>query len=75
MSTYDDQFIAKLTSEKEFSMFRSIAKSYFEYMSQNQFESQPSLLCKIYGVFEIMVRGENYFYLIMENLYYPILSS
>ena len=43
-------------------------------MMRLYFEGKPSLLCKIYSLFEVHLKGEDYYYVIMENLFYNIKS-
>ncbi|CAD8079942.1 unnamed protein product [Paramecium sonneborni] len=65
--------VKKLDDEKEFRMFEQFALEYFRQMHRHFYESQkPSLLCKIFGMYEIRDKGNPEFYLIMENLYYGI---
>ncbi|CAD8163062.1 unnamed protein product [Paramecium pentaurelia] len=65
--------VKKFDDEKEFRMFEQFALDYFRQMHRHFYESQkPSLLCKIFGMYEIRDKGSPEFYLIMENLYYGI---
>ncbi|CAD8154134.1 unnamed protein product [Paramecium octaurelia] len=65
--------VKKFDEEKEFRMFEQFALDYFRQMHRHFYESQkPSLLCKIFGMYEIRDKGNPEFYLIMENLYYGI---
>ncbi|CAD8158468.1 unnamed protein product [Paramecium pentaurelia] len=65
--------VKKFDDEKEFRMFEQFALDYFRQMHRHFYESQkPSLLCKIFGMYEIRDKGNPEFYLIMENLYYGI---
>ena len=41
-------------------------------MSKSHFENQPSLLVKIYGMFKIEMKNQNYFFLAMENLWFGL---
>ncbi|CAD8090951.1 unnamed protein product [Paramecium sonneborni] len=65
--------VKKFDDEKEFRMFEQFALDYFRQMHRHFYESQkPSLLCKIFGMYEIRDKGYPEFYLIMENLYYGV---
>lgn len=51
-------------------MFKKFALDYFKHMHRHFSESKPSLLTKIFGMFEIRDRGSVEYYLVMENLLY-----
>lgn len=66
----DELFVfKKLQFDKEFVMFRGFAMEYFKHMWRLSYENKPSLLGKIYGMFEIRTRNNVGFYLAMENLF------
>jgi len=50
-------------------MFKKFAMDYFRHIHRHLLE-KPSLLSKIYGMFEIRDRGTTEYYLVMENLFY-----
>ncbi|CAD8201944.1 unnamed protein product [Paramecium pentaurelia] len=67
----DELFVfKKLEQDKEFMMFKQFALDYFKHMYRHFYESKPSLLSKIFGMFEIRDRGQTEYYLVMENLYF-----
>jgi hypothetical protein len=61
--------IKKFSNNKEFYMFKSFAMEYFKHMWRLMYENKPSLLSKIYGMFEVRERNEIGYYLVMENLF------
>ncbi len=66
----DNLFVMKkFSSGKEFLMFKQFAMEYFKHMWRLTYESKPSLLGKILGMFEIREKNTSGFYLVMENLY------
>lgn len=66
----DDMFIIKKFPEgKETSMFQKFAMDYFNHMWRLCYENKPSLLGKIFGMFEVKEKGNVGYYLIMEYLY------
>ena len=48
-------------------MFKKFAMNYFEHMQRHIFDNKPSLLSKIYGMFEVKDKTTEY-YIVMENL-------
>ena len=50
-------------------MFREFALEYFKHMWRLSYENKPSLLSKIYGMFEVRSKNHTGFYLAMENLF------
>jgi hypothetical protein len=66
----DDLFIMKkFLSGREFGMFKQFAMEYFKHMWRLTYESKPSLLVKILGMFEIREKNSIGYYLVMENLF------
>jgi len=54
----DELFVfKKLQLDKEFVMFRDFAMEYFKHMWRLSYENKPSLLSKIYGMFEVRSKG------------------
>lgn len=75
MKTADDRLILKELSHAEFDAFVAFAPSYFEYMSQALFHDLPTVLAKIFGVYQITMRRAQssqvrMYVLVMENLFY-----
>jgi len=76
LKTLDDRLILKELSHGEFDSFVNFAPSYFEYMSQALFHDLPTVLSKIFGVYQITIRNTStsqqvkMYVLVMENLFY-----
>lgn len=75
LKTADDRLILKELSHAEFDAFVAFAPSYFEYISQALFHDLPTVLAKIYGVYQITMRRTQssqvrMYVLVMENLFY-----
>jgi 1-phosphatidylinositol-3-phosphate 5-kinase len=49
----DELFVFKRVKESEFFMFDDFAPSYFEYSHRSVFQDKPTVLNKIFGMFEI----------------------
>lgn len=54
--TLDDRFVLKEMSKTEVTIFENFAPNYFEYISQCQSNSQPTLLAMIFGVFKVIIK-------------------
>ena len=66
----DELFIfKKLSLDREFTMFKDFAMEYFKHMWRLSYENKPSLLSKIFGMFEIRSKNGVGYYLAMENLF------
>lgn len=76
LKTSDDRLILKELSHAEFDSFINFAPSYFEYMAQALFHDLPTVLAKIFGVYQIIIRSTQksqpikMYVLVMENLFY-----
>lgn len=49
----DGRFVMKIISRTELYMFNDFAPAYFEYMSKAMFHGLPTVLCKIFGLFQV----------------------
>lgn len=76
LKTLDDRFILKELSKSEMEAFVKMARDYFGYFEKVLFQGLPSVLAKIFGVYQIQVKSStsNKSYTIdvvlMENLFY-----
>ncbi|GMM35243.1 1-phosphatidylinositol-3-phosphate 5-kinase [Saccharomycopsis crataegensis] len=76
LKTLDDRLIIKQLSEPEFESFVKMAPSYFEFVSQSLFHDLPSVISKIFGFYQLVIKnsssGKNIKMnvIIMENLFY-----
>ncbi|RWS02330.1 Csa-PIP kinase-like protein [Dinothrombium tinctorium] len=72
----DDRFILKEMTSTEFQSFLSMAKSYFDYVTNSISESKPTLLAKIVGVYKISFKNilnnsaSKLYILVLENIFY-----
>ena len=53
-------------------MFKVFSQNYFKYLWKNIYNEKPSLLAKIFGMFEIQISNISYYYIVMENIFYGI---
>lgn len=72
IKSFDNLFIFKELEKKEFLMFFNYAQSYFDYIWKSSYKKRPSVLTKIYGLYEVKLKNSRYYYICMENLFLGI---
>ncbi|KAF1934005.1 uncharacterized protein M421DRAFT_97031 [Didymella exigua CBS 183.55] len=75
LKTLDDRFILKSLSPIEVQAFFKFAPNYFAFTHQNLFRQLPSVIAKMFGLFQVQIktptgRDFDWFMLVMENLFY-----
>jgi len=70
IKTYDQKFVFKQLDKKEFSMLLGFTPKYLKYMWESNNKKQPSLLCKIYGIYEIQYEKKTKYLIAMENMFF-----
>ena len=76
LKTLDDRFVLKSLSPVETQSFLKFAPNYFQIMSEAFFHELPSVIAKMLGFYQIIVKNSvtgveyNWYLLIMENLFY-----
>lgn len=76
LKTLDDRFILKSLSPIETQSFLKFAPNYFQIMSEAFFHELPSVIAKMLGFYQIIIKNPvtgveyNWFLLLMENLFY-----
>ncbi|KAK5948704.1 Mitochondrial distribution and morphology protein 12 [Knufia fluminis] len=76
LKTLDDRFVLKSLSPVETQSFLKFAPNYFQIMSEAFFHDLPSVIAKMLGFYQIIVKNpitgveHNWFLLVMENLFY-----
>ena len=76
LKTLDDRFVLKSLSPIETQAFLRFAPAYFRIMSESLFHELPSVIAKMLGFYQIIIKNPvtgiefNWFLLIMENLFY-----
>lgn len=76
LKTLDDRFVLKSLSPIETQAFLKFAPAYFQIMSEAFFHELPSVIAKMLGFYQIVIRNPvtgveaNWFLLVMENLFY-----
>ena len=76
LKTLDDRFVLKSLSQIETQAFLRFAPAYFQIMSEALFHELPSVIAKMLGFYQIIIKNPvtgvefNWFLLIMENLFY-----
>lgn len=76
LKTLDDRFVIKSLQEVELKAFTRFAPDYFAFMSQTLFHGVPSVIAKMFGLFQVMIKNPatgvefSSYLLVMENLFY-----
>jgi 1-phosphatidylinositol-3-phosphate 5-kinase len=76
LKTLDDRFILKSLSPIETQSFLKFAPNYFQIMSEAFFHELPSVIAKMLGFYQIVIKNPitgveyNWYLLVMENLFY-----
>ena len=76
LKTLDNRFMIKSLQEVELKAFTKFAPDYFNFMSYTLFHGVPSVIAKMFGVFQVNIRNPatgvdfSYYLLVMENLFY-----
>jgi 1-phosphatidylinositol-3-phosphate 5-kinase len=75
LKTLDDRFVLKSLSPIEVQAFFRFAPNYFAFTHQNLFKGLPSVIAKMFGLFQVQIRTPtgrdfDWFMLVMENLFY-----
>ncbi|KAF2729504.1 hypothetical protein EJ04DRAFT_580581 [Polyplosphaeria fusca] len=75
LKTLDDRFVLKSLSPIEVNAFFRFAPNYFAFTHQNLFKGLPSVIAKMFGLFQVQIktptgRDFDWFMLVMENLFY-----
>lgn len=76
LKTLDDRFVLKSLSPIETQAFLRFAPAYFRIMSEALFHELPSVIAKMLGFYQIIIKNPatgvefNWFLLVMENLFY-----
>jgi 1-phosphatidylinositol-3-phosphate 5-kinase len=76
LKTLDDRFVLKSLSPIETQSFLKFAPNYFQIMSEAFFHELPSVIAKMLGFYQIIIKNPitgveyNWYLLLMENLFY-----
>ena len=76
LKTLDDRLILKSLSQIETQSFLRFAPAYFELMGEALFHELPSVIAKMLGFYQVVIRNPvtgvdfNWYLLVMENLFY-----
>ncbi|KAJ6196762.1 phosphatidylinositol-4-phosphate 5-kinase [Bipolaris maydis] len=75
LKTLDDRFVLKSLSPIEVQAFFKFGPNYFAFTHQNLFKSLPSVIAKMFGLFQVQIktptgRDFDWYMLVMENLFY-----
>ncbi len=69
IKSYDELYIIKQLQKNEFFMIQSYAKDFFGFMWKVEYENKESIMSKIFGLYEISINNNTYYYMVMENLF------
>lgn len=76
LKTLDGRFVLKSLSPTETQSFLKFGPTYFKMVSEAFFHEMPSVIAKMLGFYQVIVRNpvtnveHNWFLLVMENLFY-----
>lgn len=76
LKTLDDRFVIKSLQEVELKAFTKFAPDYFAFMSHTLFHGVPSVIAKMFGLFQVIIKNPatniefSSYLLVMENLFY-----
>lgn len=76
LKTLDNRFIIKSLQEVELKAFTKFAPDYFNFMGHTLFRGVPSVIAKMFGLFQVIIKNPasgmdfSYYLLVMENLFY-----
>jgi len=75
LKTLDDRFVCKSLSPIEVNFFFRFAPNYFAFTHQNLFKGLPTVIAKMFGLFQVQIKtptGKDFdwYMLVMENLFY-----
>ncbi|KAF2863406.1 hypothetical protein K470DRAFT_210901 [Piedraia hortae CBS 480.64] len=76
LKTLDNRFIIKSLQEVELKAFTKFAPDYFSFMSHTLFHGVPSVMAKMFGLFQVTIKNPSTgmdfssYLLVMENLFY-----
>lgn len=76
LKTLDNRFIIKSLQEVELKAFTKFAPDYFAFMGHTLFHGVPSVIAKMFGLFQVFIKNPatgmdfSYYLLVMENLFY-----
>jgi 1-phosphatidylinositol-3-phosphate 5-kinase len=76
LKTLDDRFVIKSLQEVELKAFTKFAPDYFAFCAQSLFHGVPSVIAKMFGLFQVELRNPqsgiefSSYLLVMENLFY-----
>ncbi|KAL8656963.1 MAG: hypothetical protein Q9226_002398 [Calogaya cf. arnoldii] len=76
LKTLDDRFILKSLAPSETQTFLRFAPAYFRLMSECLFHDLPSVIAKMLGFYQIVIKNPltgvdfNWYLIVMENLFY-----
>lgn len=70
----NDLLVVKVINEKEFDEFLKFAKDYINYLKNSKKVGRDTLLAKIFGIYEVAVRGKIYKCVVMQNIFFGLQS-
>ncbi|KAL9602447.1 MAG: hypothetical protein Q9219_001871 [cf. Caloplaca sp. 3 TL-2023] len=76
LKTLDDRFVLKSLPSNETQTFLRFAPAYFQLMSECLFHDLPSVIAKMVGFYQIVIKNPltgvdfNWYLIVMENLFY-----
>jgi len=72
IKTYDQKLVFKQLEKKEFTMLLGFIQRYFKHMWLTCGQKQPSVLSKIYGIYELYNEKKSRYLIAMENMFFGL---
>lgn len=70
--SYNDMIVMKFINDKEFEEFKKFVAAYISYIEGMKAFRSDTLLAKIYGIFDVTIRGIKYNCIVMQNIFYRL---
>jgi hypothetical protein len=70
--SYDQLYVFKQVKQSDFDLLSKSIANYFDYMWTIYDTGKPSLLAKIYGIYELQIEKETFYFMAMENLFFGV---
>lgn len=68
----NDLLVVKVINEKEFDQFLKFALDYINYLKSSKKVGRDTLLAKIFGIYEVTVKGKIYKCVVMQNIFFGL---
>jgi 1-phosphatidylinositol-3-phosphate 5-kinase len=70
--SHDSILVIKTIKDEEFAEFHKFACEYLRHVKNCKAKNGHSLLAKIYGLYEVNIRGNSFKYVVMQNIFFEL---